>query len=121
MARFFDRGDIVRVNLNPVAGHEMQGDMRPCLVISSAAFNRMAGVSYVAPITQGGSYARLAGFAVSLMNSGCKTQGVAIMSMTRPVDLAARGARKVETAPDFVVDEAVAKFTAMFEAPNQVM
>ncbi len=117
MARIFDRGDIVRVNLNPVAGHEMQGDMRPCLVITSAAFNRMAGVSYVAPITQGGNYARVAGFTVSLMNCGCKTQGVAIMSLTRPVDLAARGARKLETAPNFVVDEAVAKFTGMFEAP----
>ena len=116
MARVFDRGDIVRVNLNPVAGHEMQGDMRPCLVISSAAFNRVAGVSYVAPISQGGNYARLAGFTVSLMNSGCKTQGVAIMSMTRPVDLAARGARKVEAAPGVVVDEAVARFTGMFEA-----
>ena len=116
MARVFDRGDIVRVNLNPAAGHEMQGDMRPCLVISSAVFNRVAGVSYVAPISQGGNYARLAGFTVSLMNSGCKTQGVAIISMTRPVDLAARGARKVEKAPDLVVDEAVAKFTGMFEA-----
>lgn len=116
MARFFNRGDIVRVNLNPVVGHEMQGDMRPCLVISSAAFNRMVGVSYVAPITQGGNFARLAGFTVSLMNSGCKTQGVAVMSMARPVDLAASGARKVEAVPDFVVDEAVAKFTGIFEA-----
>ena len=116
MARVFERGDIVRVSLNPVAGHEMQGDMRPCLVISSAAFNRMAGVSYVAPISQGGNYARVAGFTVSLMNSGCKTQGVAIMSMTRPVDLAARGARKVEVAPDFVVSEATAKFIGMFDA-----
>ncbi len=114
MTRVFDRGDIVRVNLNPVVGHEMQGDMRACLVISSAAFNRMAGVSYVAPISQGANYARVAGFTVSLMNSGCKTQGVAIMSMTRPVDLAARGARKLESAPDFVVNEAVAKFTGMF-------
>ena len=75
----------------------------------------------MAPITQGGNYARLAGFAVSLMNSGCNTQGVAIRSMTRPVDLAARGARKVETAPEFVVDEAVAKFAGMFEAPNHAM
>ena len=84
MARAFDRGDIARVNLNPVAGQEMRGDMRPCLVISSAAFNRMAGVTYVAPISQGGNYARVAGFTVSLMNSGCKTQGVVIMSMARP-------------------------------------
>ena len=116
MARFFERGDIVRVNLNPVAGHEMQGDMRPCMVLSSAAFSRMAGVSYVCPITQGGNHARLAGFAVSLMGSGCKTQGVAIVSATRPLDLVARGARKIEAAPDFVVNEAVAKFVGMFEA-----
>ena len=116
MARVFERGDIVRVSLNPVAGHEMQGDMRPCLVISQAAFSRMAGVTYVAPISQGGNHARLAGFTVSLMGSGCKTQGVAIMSMARPVDLAARGARKVETAPDYVVEEAVAKFVGMFDS-----
>lgn len=116
MARFFERGDIVRVNLNPVAGHEMQGDMRPCLVLSSAAFSRMAGVTYVCPITQGGNHARLAGFAVSLMGSGCKTQGVAIVSATRPLDLAARGARKIEEAPDFVVNEAVGKFVGLFEA-----
>ena len=116
MPKFFARGDIVRVSLNPVAGHEMQGDMRPCLVISTAAFNRMAGVAYVAPITQGGSHARLAGFTVSLMNTGCQTQGVAIMSMARPVDLLARGAKKIETAPAAVVDEAVAKFVGLFDA-----
>jgi len=93
-----------------------QGDRRPCLVISSAAFNRLADVSYVVPITQGGNFAPMAGFTVSLMNSGSKTQGVAVMSMTRPVDMAARGAPKVEAVPAFVVDEAVAKFTGIFEA-----
>ena len=30
----FDQGDIVRACLNPTAGNELQGDMRPCLVLS---------------------------------------------------------------------------------------
>jgi mRNA-degrading endonuclease toxin of MazEF toxin-antitoxin module len=49
----FDRGDIVRVNLNSTVGREQQGDFRPALVLSPAAFNAL-GVALVAPITQGG-------------------------------------------------------------------
>jgi hypothetical protein len=33
-----------------------------------------------------------AGFAVSLMNTGCKTQGVALLNKCRMVDLGARSA-----------------------------
>lgn len=50
----FERGDIVRVSLNPTPGKEQQGDFRPALVLSPAAFNAL-GVALVAPITQGGS------------------------------------------------------------------
>jgi len=46
----FDRGDIVRVSLNPTAGREQQGDFRPALVLSPATFNAL-GVASVAPIT----------------------------------------------------------------------
>ncbi len=53
----FDRGDIVRACLNPTAGNELQGDMRPCLVLSPKAFNKL-GLTIIAPITQGGNYAR---------------------------------------------------------------
>ena len=31
----FDRGDIVRVRLDPVEGHEMRGDARPALVLTT--------------------------------------------------------------------------------------
>lgn len=47
----FDRGDIVRVSLNPTEGREQQGDFRPALVLSPATFNAL-GVALVAPITQ---------------------------------------------------------------------
>jgi mRNA interferase ChpB len=110
----FQRGDIVRVNLNPTAGREQQGDFRPALVLSPAAFNLM-GAALVAPITQGGEVARYAGFAVPLSGAGTETQGVALVNMVRTLDLAARGAKKVETAPEFVVEDALARLRAILD------
>ncbi|WP_454733348.1 MULTISPECIES: type II toxin-antitoxin system ChpB family toxin [Cupriavidus] len=104
----FDRGDIVRVSLNPTAGREQQGDFRPALVLSPAAFNAL-GVALVAPITQGGDVARFAGFAVPLSGSGTETQGAALVNMVRALDLEARGARKVERVPAEVVEDALAR------------
>lgn len=110
----FDRGDIVRVSLNPVVGREQQGDFRPALVLSPAAFNAL-GVALVAPITQGGDFARFAGFAVPLAGSGTETQGVALVNMVRSMDLDARAAKKIESAPQFVVDDALARLQAILE------
>ncbi|MSQ72753.1 MAG: type II toxin-antitoxin system ChpB family toxin [Betaproteobacteria bacterium] len=110
----FERGDIVRVNLEPVIGHEMRGESRPALVLTSSAFNRLGDV-LVAPITQGGDHARFAGFAVSLMGTGCKTQGVALMNKIRMMDLNARKARKIERAPREVVEDALARLSTLFE------
>ena len=110
----FNRGDIVRVNLNPTIGREQQGDFRPALVLSPAAFNLM-GVTLVAPITQGGDFARYAGFAVPLNGAGTETQGVVLINMVRTLDLTARQAKKLEGAPDFVVDDALARLRAVLE------
>ena len=108
----FERGDIVRVNLEPVAGREMRGETRPALVLTTSDFNRLGDV-LIAPITQGGDYSRHAGFAVSLMGTGCKTQGVALMNKIRMMDLSARQAKKVERAPQVVIDEAVGRIAAL--------
>jgi mRNA interferase ChpB len=110
----FQRGDIVRVNLNPALGHEQQGEFRPALVLSAAAFNMM-GVALVAPITQGGNFARFAGFAVPLSGSGTETQGVALVNMVRTLDLEARGAKKVETVPQFVIEDALARLQTILD------
>lgn len=110
----FKRGDIIRACLNPTAGNELQGDMRPCLVLSSKAFNEL-GLTLIAPITQGGNFARFQGFAIPLMGSGTETQGVILINGLRSVDLNARKAKKVESAPREIVDEAVAILNAIFE------
>ena len=113
-ARVFDRGDIVRVSLDPVIGRELQGEMRPVLVLSTRAFNAL-GTALVAPITQGGNLARFAGFAVPLMGAGTQTQGVVLVNAVRSLDLQGRGAKKIETAPAFVMEDVLARLRAIID------
>ena len=107
----FDRGDIVNVPLDPVVGHEQRGT-RPVLVLTTKEFNRLGDV-LVAPITQGGDFARFAGFAVALTGTGCKTNGVALVNKIRMLDLTARNASKVERVPQVVIDDAIGRLTAL--------
>jgi len=109
----FDRGDVVSVPLDPPVGHEQRGT-RPALVLTTKEFNRLGDV-LVAPITQGGEYSRYAGFAVSLMDTGCKTQGVALLNKIRMLDLKARKARKIEQVPQAVLDDALSRLTALLD------
>lgn len=44
------QGDIIEVSFDPTMGHEPQ-KRRPALVVSCDAFNRMASLTAVAPIT----------------------------------------------------------------------
>ena len=111
-ARFFDRGDIVRVSFNPTVGREQQGDMRPALVLSPRKFNAL-GTALVAPITKGGNMARFAGFAVTLMGTGTETQGVVLVNAVRTLDLEQRGAKKIETVPAEVIEDALARLQAI--------
>ena len=110
----FNRGDIVRVSLNPTVGHEMKGDFRPCLVLSTKAFN-LLGVTLVAPITQGGDFSRVRGFTVPLIGSGTETQGVVLANSVRTLDLRARQGKKIETAPKDIVDEVLGILSAILD------
>jgi mRNA-degrading endonuclease toxin of MazEF toxin-antitoxin module len=69
----------------------------------------------VLPITSGGSFARTAGFAVPLAGAGTKTTGVVRCDQPRVLDLAARGGRKLESIPDTVMDEVLARVSPIFE------
>ncbi|HEY4079318.1 MAG TPA: type II toxin-antitoxin system ChpB family toxin [Burkholderiaceae bacterium] len=109
----FDRGDIVSVPLDPTIGHEQRGT-RPALVLTTKEFNKLGDV-LVAPITQGGDFARYAGFAVSLTGTGCKTQGAALVNKIRMLDLVARKARKVERVPQEVIDDALGRLSALLD------
>jgi mRNA-degrading endonuclease toxin of MazEF toxin-antitoxin module len=69
----------------------------------------------VLPITSGGNFARTAGFAVSLMGAGTSTTGVVRCDQPRTLDLAARSGRRLESVPDEILDEVLAKFSAIFD------
>lgn len=109
-----DRGDIYLVSLDPTAGHEQQGT-RPVLIVSPSAFNRLTKAPIVLPITNGGNFARMAGFAVSLMAAGTRTTGIVRCDQPRTLDLAARHARKLESIPAAIMDEVLAKVGPLFE------
>jgi len=106
------RGEIWLVSLDPASGHEQKG-RRPVLIASPEAFNRITKVPVVLPITSGGNFARTAGFAVPLART--KTTGVVRCDQPRVLDLAARGARRVESIPDAVMDEVLARVSTIFE------
>lgn len=107
------RGEIWSVSLNPTHGREQQG-MRPVLVVSDAAFNRL-GLTVICPITQGGQQSRFAGFAVSLMGTGTETQGVVMCNQPRTIDMAARAGRYVERTQVELVNEVLARLQTIFE------
>ena len=108
------RGEIWLVGLDPTQGHKQKG-RRPVLIVSPEAFNRVTKVPVVLPITSGGNFARTAGFAVPLTDAGTKTTGIVRCDQPRALDLGARKGRKLESVPDPVVDEVLAKLTPIFE------
>lgn len=108
------RGEIWLVSLDPTSGHEQRG-RRPVLIVSPEAFNRITKLPVVVPITSGGHFARTAGFAVTLAGAGARTTGVVRCDQPRTLDLAARGGRKLESVPDAIMDEVLARVSPIFE------
>lgn len=108
-----NRGDIYHVDLNPTQGREQAGS-RFVLIVSPAEFN-ILGTPLVCPITQGGNFARHAGFAVSLSGAGTRTVGVILCNQARVIDLQARQARFIEKAPSFIVDEVLARLGTLID------
>jgi mRNA-degrading endonuclease toxin of MazEF toxin-antitoxin module len=108
------RGEIWLVGLDPTQGHEQKG-RRPVLIVSPQAFNRLTKVPVVLPITSGGHFARTAGFSVTLDGAGTKTTGIIRCDQPRALDLGARGGKKLESVPDAIVDEVLARLSPIFD------
>lgn len=106
------RGDIYLVSLDPIAGHEQSGS-RPVVIVSPDEFNQATKLPVILPITNGGDFARRLGFAVTL--AGTKTTGIVRCDQPRVIDLAARNGRKVDSLPDSILDEVLAKVVTLFE------
>ena len=73
MAYIPRKGDIVRLNFDPVAGHE-QAKQRPALVVSPQAVHETFGLCWVLPITT-----RVRGTAFEIPVTGGETSGVVLL------------------------------------------
>lgn len=102
------RSDVWLCDLNPVCGREQAGT-RPVFVLSAADDS----LSIVLPISQGITLARSAGFAVSLTGTGMDTQGVIICNQPRTVALKERNGKRIEQAPEFIVEEVLARIAPL--------
>jgi mRNA interferase ChpB len=99
------RGDILHLAFDPASGREMQGDLF-CLVVSPREFNARFKLALVCPISGGAAeVARSAGFLVSLMGQGLRTDGQVHAHQVKSLDWNNRQASLVERAPDFIVQE----------------
>ena len=108
-----ERGDIYLVSLDPTSGHE-QRSTRPVLIVSPEAFNRLTKTPIVVPISNGGNFARTAGFAVPLAEAGTKTTGVVRCDQPRALDLGSRHARKLESVPAAILNDVLARLAPLF-------
>jgi mRNA interferase MazF len=89
-----ERGDFVRVVLDPRVGREQSGE-RPALVLTDRRFNELTGYAFVAPIT---ATARGWPFEVPVPD-GSRVQGVVLADQTKSIDFAARYVRFMAKAP----------------------
>ena len=104
------RGDIVWLNFTPQAGHEQAGH-RPALVLSPEAYNKKAGLALLCPIT---SRVRGTPFEVMLPTPSA-VSGVVLSDHVKSLDWRARYARFESHVAKSVVDEVLAKVTALLE------
>lgn len=98
-----DQGDFIAITFNPQAGHEQQG-RRPALVLSKELFNRRTGMAMVCPIT---NRDRDTPFQVAIPDEVGVT-GFVMVEQIKSLDLDAREAEWIGTAPAEVLDEVLA-------------
>ena len=102
------KGDFIAVNLDPRSGHEQRG-RRPALVVSNDLFNRHTGLCVVCPVT---STHRDFPFHVRIP-VGHEVTGFVMVEQVKSIDFRSRNAKRLGTAPESTVQEALALLDAV--------
>lgn len=112
MAFLPNRGDIVNLDFDPSSGREVK-DPHFGLVLSGKVFNQQ-GMAMICPISQGAAAAaRTYGTVVALTGAGTDTQGAVHCHQLKSLDRRARNVCFKEAAPQYIVDEALARIEAI--------
>jgi len=94
------RGDFIRLNFDPQAGHEQIGS-RPALVLSHTSFNRKMGFVFVFPVS---TTKRRNPFYVPISETE-KVAGVIMADQLRSLDHRARKAVFISKCPEVLLQE----------------
>jgi len=95
-----ERGDFIRLNFDPQAGHE-QMESRPALVISHTSFNRKMGFVFVCPVS---TTKRKTPFYIRV-SQGKKVTGVILADQLRSLDFRVRKAAFITKCPEESLQE----------------
>ena len=108
MARVPDRGDVVRISMNPQAGHEQAG-RRPAVVLSPAAYNGKVGLAILCPITN-----QVKGYPFEVaIPQGLPVTGVVLADQAKSLDWKARNAEFISSLPPETTQEVLLKLGAL--------
>jgi mRNA interferase MazF len=93
-----DTGHVIKIDLDPVAGHE-QGGWRPAIVLSPNPYNGKTSLVVAVPVTN-----QVKGYPFEVRLPGhMKTTGVVLADQIKNLDWRARRAKYVETTPEDVL------------------
>ncbi|HCS47374.1 MAG TPA: mRNA-degrading endonuclease [Candidatus Aminicenantes bacterium] len=98
------RGDVVRITLNPQAGHEQAG-RRPAVILSPQAYNAKVGLALLCPIR---SQVKGYPFEVAIP-AELPVAGVILSDQIKSLDWRARKAEWVCSLPPQITAEVLAK------------
>jgi mRNA interferase MazF len=105
-----DRGDIIKVNFDPQAGHEQKGT-RAAFVITQKKYNSAVGLAVVCPITN-----KIKGFPFEvLLPEGLSIKGVILADHVKSLDWKARKAEFITKAPQSVTHDTLNIISLLFK------
>ena len=103
------QGSIIKINLDPKAGHEQRG-YRPYICLSHSIVTKYSNIAIFAPISNTG---RNYPFYVPL--DGTVSTGKVLLDQLVTIDYNARNYHYVEDIPDDLLEKLLARVKVLFE------
>ncbi|WP_129619690.1 type II toxin-antitoxin system PemK/MazF family toxin [Candidatus Nanoperiomorbus periodonticus] len=103
------QGSIIKINLDPKAGHEQRG-YRPYICLSHSIVTKYSNIAIFAPIS---NTRRSYPFYVPL--DGTASTGKVLLDQLVTIDYNARNYRYVEDIPDDLLEKLLARVKVLFE------
>jgi mRNA interferase MazF len=102
------RGDIVKLNFDPMLGREQAG-YRPALIVTTKEFNQATRLALACPITS-----KVKGFNLEVvLPEGLITSGAALAFQVKTIDWVERQVKYIESLADETIEEVISKLQVL--------